>query len=530
MAWSVVASGIVQSATSNGMTSATFNSTGADTLIVFPVSLVGQSAAVTDNKSSTFDDNTSDSDVRTGFWIAKNITGGTGHTVTIGGTGNYPVFAYVALSGGHATSPVIQTIGPSAFNSVTSVQPGAFTHGEAGAFCVTLCAFNSSASRSVNSGYGTPIQIANAPGAAYGMAIAHQTQTTYSAVNPTWSWTGTESNIVTFQAAFRPASATVTVGLTGVSATTSLGLLIGSQVLTFVGLRRASINGFVSRQAETNGWNAKRASIPDTAFVRTAASVATLTLPAIASYSITANETIDVVVPGDITTSGTTYVVGSFTVADQVASIPLLTVFATGFVTAPRPGTVKGLTGIGAQALQGFVRPGVSQQLVGVQAQTALGVFNVGTVNVQAPTDAFRVGLLNGLFAFGATEARATTAKDTFKVALYYMTASLGPDTTVYSTSGEVTGSGYTAGGVAVANTVDPANTGAIAYWTPSSAFTFSSITISTPFDAILLYNDAFATKRAVAVFKFNAQTVTAGTFTMAMPANTASSALIRLV
>ena len=48
-------------------------------------------------------------------------------------------------------------------------------------------------------------------------------------------------------------------------------------------------------------------------------------------------------------------------------------------------------------------------------------------------------------------------------------------------------------------------------------------------FDAMLLYNDTSATKLAVAVFTFGSQTVTAGTFTLTMPAHVAATALVRI-
>jgi len=66
----------------------------------------------------------------------------------------------------------------------------------------------------------------------------------------------------------------------------------------------------------------------------------------------------------------------------------------------------------------------------------------------QAMCTSFKVDILNGIHAFGTTVTRATTAADTFKIALYTSSATLGATTTAYSTSNEVaTGGGYTAGG-----------------------------------------------------------------------------------
>ena len=122
---------------------------------------------------------------------------------------------------------------------------------------------------------------------------------------------------------------------------------------------------------------------------------------------------------------------------------------------------------------------------------------------------------------------------DTFKAALYETTATYNAATTAYSTSGEVTGAGYSAGGVAVTNGNAPASTNSsatagVAYWTPSASITYSSVTLTTAFDAVLIYNSSKSNK-AVSVHTFGSQTVTAGTFTLTMPTNNTTNALLRL-
>lgn len=149
--------------------------------------------------------------------------------------------------------------------------------------------------------------------------------------------------------------------------------------------------------------------------------------------------------------------------------------------------------------------------------------------NTQAIANSFRTDLLNGLHAFGASVIRAATTKDSFKGALYLASGSLGATTAAYSATSEVSGSGYTAGGVAVTNANAPAATGAVAYWTPSAALSWSTVTLATAFDAMLLYNDTAAGKNAVAVYTFGAQTVTAGNFSLTMPTNDATTGLLRL-
>jgi hypothetical protein len=91
-----------------------------------------------------------------------------------------------------------------------------------------------------------------------------------------------------------------------------------------------------------------------------------------------------------------------------------------------------------------------------------------------------------------------------------------------------VTGTNYTAGGVAVTNATPPATSGTTAYWTPSASIVYTNVTLSTAFDAVLIYNSTQGDK-AVSVHTFGSQTVTAGTFTLTMPTNDATNGLIRL-
>lgn len=151
--------------------------------------------------------------------------------------------------------------------------------------------------------------------------------------------------------------------------------------------------------------------------------------------------------------------------------------------------------------------------------------------NTQAICKSFRVDLLNAIHAFGTTVVRAGTGADTFKAALYLASATVDSTTAAYSATGEVSGTNYTAGGISVTNATAPANTGGtgvIAFWTPSANFTWNTVTLSTAFDAVLLYNSTQSNK-AVAVFTFGSQTVTAGNFTLTMPTNDLTTGLIRI-
>jgi hypothetical protein len=104
---------------------------------------------------------------------------------------------------------------------------------------------------------------------------------------------------------------------------------------------------------------------------------------------------------------------------------------------------------------------------------------------------------------------------------------------TAYTATNEVSGTGYTAGGVTVTNATAPTSTNSsatagVAFFTPSASLTYTTVTLSTAFDAVLLYNSTQSNK-AISVHTFGSQTITAGTFTLTMPANTTAAALIRL-
>lgn len=149
--------------------------------------------------------------------------------------------------------------------------------------------------------------------------------------------------------------------------------------------------------------------------------------------------------------------------------------------------------------------------------------------NTQAICTQFKVDILNGLHAFGTSVIRAGTTKDSFKAALYLVSATRNASDTVYSSTGEVSGSGYSAGGIAVTNATVPAATGTTAFWTPSASLVYTTVTLATAFDAVLIYNDTSATDLAVAVYTFGSTTITAGTFTLTMPTNDATTGLIRI-
>jgi hypothetical protein len=128
-----------------------------------------------------------------------------------------------------------------------------------------------------------------------------------------------------------------------------------------------------------------------------------------------------------------------------------------------------------------------------------------------------RSGLANGTINF---------ATDTFRLALYTNAATLNQTTTAYTTTGEVVASGYTAGGEVVTATVSSAATsaGSVVYVNFSSPSWSGAITAR----GALIYKAG--DNGAVCVLDFGNDKTSNFSFTVTMPANTSSSALIRIV
>jgi len=150
--------------------------------------------------------------------------------------------------------------------------------------------------------------------------------------------------------------------------------------------------------------------------------------------------------------------------------------------------------------------------------------------NTQAMCTSFKVDMFNAVHAFNATGVPAHTAgvADTFKAALYLVSATVDSTTTAYSSTGEVTGTNYTAGGVTVTFGTAPSSTSTTAFITPSASIVYTTVTLATAFNAVLIYNSTQSNK-AVSVHTFGSQTIAAGTFTLTMPTNDSTNALLRL-
>jgi hypothetical protein len=135
---------------------------------------------------------------------------------------------------------------------------------------------------------------------------------------------------------------------------------------------------------------------------------------------------------------------------------------------------------------------------------------------VQGQTTSFKLQLYEGVHNF---------LTNTFKMALYTGNASINQDTTVYTTTNEVVGTGYTAGGQTLTGvTINTDPNSSVVYinfnnviWNPATFITRCA----------LIYNTS-ASNAAVAVIDFGSDKSCSNTFTVTMPANTSTTALIR--
>lgn len=146
--------------------------------------------------------------------------------------------------------------------------------------------------------------------------------------------------------------------------------------------------------------------------------------------------------------------------------------------------------------------------------------------NTQAIATSFKVESMSGIHALSTSVVRGTTAADTWKAALFLAAASLGAGTTAYSATNEVSGAGYTAGGVTF-TWVAPSSTGTTAFTTPSASFSWTGLT-ATAFDACLIYNSTQSNK-AMGTYTFGSQSTTAGNFSLTMPTNDSTNGLFRI-
>ena len=143
----------------------------------------------------------------------------------------------------------------------------------------------------------------------------------------------------------------------------------------------------------------------------------------------------------------------------------------------------------------------------------------------QTTTTSFRVELLQAVHNFGPT------TPNTFKIALYTGAANIGAATTIYTTTGEVVGTGYTAGGNTLVISTSPTASNN-SNFVPTAYISFSNTSwTSASFTCrgALIYNSTQGNK-SVAVLDFGAdKTVSNDTFQIVFPTSDANSAIVRI-
>ena len=138
---------------------------------------------------------------------------------------------------------------------------------------------------------------------------------------------------------------------------------------------------------------------------------------------------------------------------------------------------------------------------------------------IQTLTTSFKVEVAQALHNF------TTGTGNVFKLALYTANADLGASTTAYTTSGEVSGTNYTAGGITLTN-ITPSFQGTTSYWSFQDA-TFTNVTLTT--NGALIYNSTNG-NRSVAVLNFGVNiTKTAQNLVITFPVNDATNAVLRI-
>ena len=134
-------------------------------------------------------------------------------------------------------------------------------------------------------------------------------------------------------------------------------------------------------------------------------------------------------------------------------------------------------------------------------------------------TTSFKVELLT------ATHNFTNSSGNSFKLALYTSSATLGATTTAFTTTGQASGTNYSSGGSALVN-VTPSSTGTTAV-TDFNDLTFSTATITAR--GCMIYNDTNGDKSVATIDFGGDKTSTAGDFTVVFPAKAASTAIIRI-
>jgi hypothetical protein len=153
--------------------------------------------------------------------------------------------------------------------------------------------------------------------------------------------------------------------------------------------------------------------------------------------------------------------------------------------------------------------------------------------NTAGVSNSFKYEVMLGLHQLGAVtlvsrSSLTAPTTDSLKAALYLASATTNATNAVYTVTGEATtGSGYTAGGIAVTNATAPSLSSTTGVWTPSASLVYTTVTTGSV-DAVMIYNSTQG-NRAIEICTFTAQSPVAATLTLTMPVNSAGTALLNI-
>ncbi len=228
MAYSLIAHTAKQSPDSNGFTTSAINTTGADLIVLWLLSYNGVARpTISDlvggnsNTWTALTDRGNGSLTRGTFFYCVPTHVGSGHTFTVGGSGNFSSIYVEAWSGCLTSGPFDQQNGGS--NSGTTVQPGSVTPGSANELVVTGCGNydvpgGSPSPPSADSGFSVSDSFLTTANSMSG-GMAYLVQTTATAENPTWTFAQAAAQLAAI-ATFKPAGGGGGVSIGGMSSAT----------------------------------------------------------------------------------------------------------------------------------------------------------------------------------------------------------------------------------------------------------------------------------------------------------------------
>lgn len=176
-----------------GFTTASINTTGASLIVAVICDYVAETATVlTDSQSQTWTILTTSTGVVTRCRIAYTIPSSTSamHTFTLTQAGSYPSICVACFSGTHATTPFDVQNG--ATGSGTSIQTGSVTPTTDGQLLIAGITGSIAGAVAINSSFVDLLEVTNSGGAHLSCSLAYYIQPTAAAINPTWSWSGSD--------------------------------------------------------------------------------------------------------------------------------------------------------------------------------------------------------------------------------------------------------------------------------------------------------------------------------------------------